>query len=863
MSQSDSSAVQPLRAFLEQGDIESALDAIATLGAKARRAALDLALERCKAWCTGDFVPIESDGTAGTSFRYAWQGTEEQRAAAGLAALALGSPEELVSGLRSSQAVQLRWGLSALPILERFKPSWLASGGAEVLFDEGLLDFSLMMALRERNLCPQPKSERYAVAIIAAQRGFYRGATFLEVLDAHPNFRRADLRLMFGVEGTSEDSLAALDKYAKGSGGWAHVLLTLVERGELGRDELLDITLEVLSRGYPSFRAGWYSRFHEQLAPSLEERAARQAEYERLLGSAVPQTASFALKALELLHKKRALQAAGFLAAVAPVLTAAQAETVKRALKMLSALTQTDVDNRERIAELSLLGLAHPEAGVQMSALELFRHSGGPTHAQLAERLQLAAPGLAPSVQSALGPLPQAEQARVAVEAVTWSSPDPFAEERALAPTTTLEAALECMSRALEQPHDAELFELALDCVSRFGAAAPSELQRLGGPLRKRALQLLKRGPMHTLQYELVRVALAWVARERHAHSHAELEAPGKLPHFLWARSDALITRLIDGRGGPLLSAPTHQHGYLAEAELVRRLEAHDGPVDREDAVLALLRLPVTAASRLLPELSARVVGAGSALESAAASFASERTRPRVLRWGDQYVWHRVLIDVEPPSESQDPADFPALLLQGLQEEQGAFGLEAWLPLALPRAGEWVAAAECLEHGGYGFDEAARTGELRCWRDPSKEPAANAYLALAIALGTRSSSISLSARDTLIAEIASGRLRAELLGRAFVTLLTSGLIKVGRWYGHLAEIAAISPLHSRAIWRSLLSALRGDAAAFPRDFSKLLGLAKELQIALCETCNDAEARAWLENVKSGGLLAKHAKALLA
>ncbi|HWZ89296.1 MAG TPA: DUF6493 family protein, partial [Polyangiaceae bacterium] len=821
------------RAFLEQGNLASALDEIAKLGAKERKAALVLAIDRCRAWCAGDFVPIESEGKAGTSFRLAWQGTEEQRAAAGLVALALGGPEELVSGLRSSNAVQLRWGLNALPILERFKPSWLASGGAEVLFDEELLDFSLMMALRERKLCPQPKSERYAVAIIAAPRGFYRGTTFLELLDAHPNFRRADLRLIFGVEGTSENSLAALDKYSKGTGGWTHVLLTLVERGELGRGELLDITLEVLSRGYPSFRAGWYSRFHEHLAPSLEERGARQAGYERLLGSAVPQTASFALKALEQLHKKRMLQTAGFLAAVEPVLTAAPAETVKRALKMLSALTQTDLDSRGRIAELSLLALAHPEAGVQMAALELFRQSGGPTHAELVGRLELAAPGLAPSVRSALGPLPQAEQARVAVEAVAWFRPNPFAEERALSPPTTLEAGLECMSRALEQPQDAELFELALDCASRFGAAAPTELQRLGGPLRKRALQLLKRGPMHTLQYELVRVALAWVAQQRHAHPHAELAVRGKMQPFLWGRGDALITRLIGGRGGPLLSAPTHQHGHLAEAELVRRLEAHDGPIDREDAVLALLRLPETAASRLLPELSARVVGARSALESAVASFASERTRPRVLRWGDQYVWHRVLIDIEPPSQSQDPADFPALLLQALAKEQGAYGFEAWLPLALPRAGEWVAAAECLEHGGFGFDEVARTGELRCWRDPSTEPGPNAYLALAIALGTRSSSISLSARDTLIAEIASGRLRAELLGRAFVTLLTSGLIKVGRWYGHLAEIAAISPLYSRAIWRSLLSALRGDAAAFPRDFSKLLGLAKELQIALC------------------------------
>lgn len=862
MSPNDSAVVQRLHAALEQGDLASALEEIPNLDVKERKAALDLTLDRCRSWCVGQFAPIESNADGGTSFRFAWQGTEEQRSAAALVALALGGPEELVSGLRRSN-VRVHWGLSALPVLERFKPSWLASGGAELLFDEGLLDFSLMMELRERQLCPQPRGERYAVAIIAAQRRFYRDSTFLDVLDAHPNFRRADLRLIFGVEGTSEDSLAALDKYSRGTGGWTHVLLSLIERGELGRSELLDTTLEVLSRGYPSFRAGWYSRFHEHLAPTLEERAARQAQYERLLGSAVPQTASFALKALEQLQKKGSLQSDSFLGAIEPVLTAAQAETVKRALKMLSGIAKNEVRSRERIAELSLLSFAHLEASVQTAALELFRQSDGPSHPALAQRLQDAAPSLAPSVRHALGSLPQPAQPPVAVQTIAWVRPDPFAAERALSQPTTLEAALACMSRALEHPQDPELFEQALDAASRFGAAGRTELLRLGGPLRKRAQQLLQRGVRDAMQYELVRVALAWVAQAQHHHPHAQHPSTGKVPFFLWRRSDALIQRLLDGRSGPLLSAPTHQHGHLAEAELARRLESHDGPIDVEDAVLALLRLPVAAASRLLPRLCARLPEQRSALESASSSFAGERARPRVLRWGEQYIWHRVLVDIEPPPLAQDPADLPDLLLQSLGKEQGAYGFEPWLPMGLPRAAEWVAAAECLKHGGFGFDEVASAGELCCWRDPSTEPGPNAYWALALALGNRSSSISLSGRDTLIAEITSGRLRPEALGTAFATLLTSGLIKAGRWYSHLTEIAGVSPLHSRAIWRSLLGALRGDAAAFPRDFSKLLGLAKELQIALGEACDDPDARSWLQSVNGGGLLAKHARALLA
>ena len=863
MSQSNSVAVAELSARLEAGGLATVLDLITTLDAPARKEALGMVVERCRAWCSGDWVETKtSDG--GSCAQFALHGTEAQCAAATLAALALGEPAELVARLRSKEPVRLRWGLEALAVLERFKPSWLELGGAEVLFDAGLFDFSLMMQLRELGWCPQPRGQRYAVALIAAARGFYRDQTFLDVLDAHPRFRREDLRLIFGVEGTSEHNLAALDKY--GTGGWSHVLLTLLRRGEFTRDELLDTTLEVLSRGYPSFRAGWFSRFHEQLEPTLEERAARQADYERLLGSVVPQTASFALKALELLHRKRALRADSFLEVLEPVLSAAQAETVKRALKMLSGLAKTQASARERIAELGLVALAHPQAAVQAAAVALFRESGGFQQSELQERLRAAAPALAPSVQSELGQILGAGRlaapASAAPEPLVWARPDPFAAERALTPHAALEAALDGMSRALEHPRDAEQFELALDTASRFGAAAPAELGRLGGPLRKRAQQLLQRGPMDALQFELVRVALAWVAKERHAHPHADLGDPGKVPQFVWRRSDALIARLLRGQGGALLSAPSHQHGHLSEAELSRRLQAHEGPIDFEDAVLALLRLPESVATRFLPLLGQRVAAGQSALKSSAGSFPGDCARPRVLRWGEEYVWHRVLIDVEPaPEEPPEGAALPERLLHSLAHERGAYGFEPWLPLALPRAHEWVAAAEALEHGGYGFDEAARSGELRGWRDPSFEPGPNAYFALAVALGTRSASISLSARDTLIAEIASGRLRPALLGRAFAALLPSGLIKVGRWHAHFTEIAAISPVYARALWHSLLGALRGDATAYPRDFSKLLGLAKELKIALSAVCDDAEARRWLESVKGSSQLAKHAAAL--
>ncbi|HYP99026.1 MAG TPA: DUF6493 family protein [Polyangiaceae bacterium] len=858
--------------LLEAGNVESALDWIAAADSASREAALDVAIECCKRWCVGDWV------TEGATSNYEWQGTEEQRTAAKLSVLALGNAETISKRLSSAKSLPINYHTEAFAVLDRFRPAWLASGGVDLLIDAGRFSLDLVMALRESTLCPQPKCEQYIIRLIGAPRRWYGGKkTFLDVLDEHPRVRKEDIRLIFTIEGNSEFNLAALDKYGGGSGGWNHILLTLLERGEFSRDELLDTTLEVLSRGYPAFRAGWYSRFHEQLEPSIEERVARQADYERLLGSTVPQTVSFALKSLELVQKQGALEPLSFLEAVEPALSAPQAEVVKRALKMLDVLHKSAPNERERCAGLALLALSHERADVQDAGLELFHKAGGAEHPDLAQRLRAMSADLAPSVKQKLERAepkskskPSKEAAAKSVSATSvagaplWHRPDPFAAECELATPATLEAALDCMSRAIEHSGDAESFECALAAASLFGAATTGDLQRLAGPLKKRAAQLLTRGPRDALQFELVRVALAWTAREKNRHPHVDLEGLHAVDHFILRRTDALIDRLVRAEGEPLLSTPSHRHGWLTERALLARLEARTVSVDPEDAVLALLRLPQEAAARSISRVAQRVAtSARGALESAATECAVGRVQPYVFRWGDQYVWHRVRLTVDPAAVTSNAAVFPELLLHALAGEKGAFGFDSWLPLALPRSNEWVAAAEALRHGGYRFDESGVNGELYCWNDPSIEPGPNAYYALAVALGARSTTIALSACDVLIAAIACHRLRPEQLGASFATLLPSGLIKPGRWTEQLSKVAAVSATHAEAVWRAILAGLRGDPAAFPRDMGKLLGLAKELQIAAAQSCQDPQARAWLSTLKGSSQLAKNAALLLA
>ena len=64
---------------------------------------------------------------------------------------------------------------------------------------------------------------------------------------------------------------------------------------------------ESLARDFAAFRAGWFSRFHDQLKPTDAERAARADAYLRLLGSGIGSTVTFAVKAVEKLAKKGAV----------------------------------------------------------------------------------------------------------------------------------------------------------------------------------------------------------------------------------------------------------------------------------------------------------------------------------------------------------------------------------------------------------------------------------------------------------------------------------------------------------------------------------------------------------------------------
>ena len=111
-----------------------------------------------------------------------------------------------------------------------------------------------------------------------------------------PGLLDVEVWRLFEVEGGGEDSLANHEKFF--GDRWGAMFRDLAARDPTMRERLLDASLAALARDFSTYRAGWFSRFHESLAPTDDERARRADAYLGLLRSRVGPTVSLAVAAL-------------------------------------------------------------------------------------------------------------------------------------------------------------------------------------------------------------------------------------------------------------------------------------------------------------------------------------------------------------------------------------------------------------------------------------------------------------------------------------------------------------------------------------------------------------------------------------
>lgn len=464
-----------------------------------------------------------------------------------------------------------------------------------------------------------PETEWYILRLIADH------APPGDRLREDPGLLDDEVWRLFEIEGSGEFCLAARDKYAAPSDTWESALLAVARDSAQHRERLLDASLDALGRDFSTFRAGWFSRFHEALEPTIEERAARAERYAVLLRSQVKPTLTLSIAALTALDAAGRLEADAVVGRAGQVLAAAASSTASAAIRLLRGVAERDPARSGEIVRDLLEAIIHPSADVQGSALAAATALAGGPDPDAAAELRARMDGVAVSRRAAASVLLETlagedgtDVARMAARPSVPTAPSvrsPTDPSRAIVPVADTVELVELLSGLLESAEAPDDIERALEGLARLSAGFVDD-DRIVKPLHRRALAVRKRAlgdrQASDLRHDIAALVLSWLEAE-------PIEPPRLAAGFprqrgavlglagLWfggrqridAGADRFLARRLMAvaraaaarRPMELLAAPTHRGGWIEPQVLVDRLRRRSDGVDPVDLVAALLRL--------------------------------------------------------------------------------------------------------------------------------------------------------------------------------------------------------------------------------------------------------------------------------
>ncbi len=679
-------------------------------------------------------------------------------------------------------------------------------GLAEACLAQSPIHIGQVQELLAAGLVPRPTGEAYTIGLIALPRALHHQHNLLEYLRADPDVIPLLLDL-FEVEGTGEYNLSAVDKYAKGvERQWDRIFLALCSEGFYTRATLLDHTLGTLERDWPQFRASWFSRFHDTLAPTVEEMAPHTARYLGLTQSRIPPTVTLALAALKALHAAGRVEGAALLAALQPVFFSSVKGQVAAALQLADTVVKREPPLAAMAATVALDGLQHEAADLQKKILDRLAKWGldDAGRALLASRLdsvasvhRATAAALA-GVEAASAPV-QPLAAPVDAAPAGTGPADPFDPARALAPIADDETLVERAAFVLENPAEADELERVLEAMVRR-APFDDALRAQCGPLTKRARKLQDKavaGPLARLMLRLLgeEGAIApvpnWVKDDR-------------MEKHLYARIQTLGDQALKGWGLPPLSAATHQGGFIAPALHAQRLvdyAAHGAKPAKAELDLAQQRLQRP----------------GGAPQVAAPKW---QVRSRSSTYADNtYTHHDLLLKPEPPTSSYDGAELNYLASQ----TPGA--LETFFAMGSREIGnnlDWWEAAWADRHFLLPL----------LWPvTPITAQQPMAVLLLALALAGKEPGQTATAVDVLVQSQQEGRLDGAALGQQLRALLATPLVKAKRYAASLQAAVRADARVAPTVVKLLCDMAAANIESPPKDLAALLVLLLELALS--------------------------------
>ena len=719
-----------------------------------------------------------------------------------------------------------------LRVLEERRPAWLEAW-AKWMLEEVPARWNFIRKLERRGLIPRPDTDMYVLGMISGRR-----VTPLELLRQDPELLR-EIPHLFRVEGGGENSLAAHDKYAKKS-GWSEALLGLSQSGEISRDELLDRSLHALSLDFGSFRAGWFSRFHEALKPTLAERAARTDDYLRLLQSSNGPTQSMALKALAKIARKHELNPEGLNEALQSVWVSPTKSLAEAGMKLLSGLPEEQ--QREHLTQV----LLHPDQSVVETAMKsLQKLSSSPKGDWRQRWLELTAElpaTLRGSWSEWLG-----EETVVEVEGrPELGGPPQF---QPLTPCQTGAEVCQLASQLLEGAGTPWDIERCLDGMLRHRGRFPKQQA-----LKKRALQRLQ--SRHFTE-PLAAVVLAWCG-ERSTYSW---NCDNTLTGFLHQRLQEIEALLHTREAGlSLLSLPSHDDGFVSMELGGDALSLQ--PVDVAQGLLRSRTIPLEWESATsgkkesklaklwpfkknsTPEII-RMANLESSFHRSDYSWSwAVETRDYTYD-GKTYIYHRLHLTVPESALNWEQPREEQPLWRRWQSTVCPVGRKRWFLRGIQSL------ANNLDWGEADWADIVYLEDLGLVKEEWDEVEA---LLACFGLGCKEPGQFGLAVDQVALALQWGGLRPEAFGRALSRCAGTGMIKMNRWAKAVEELARL--VEPRKICRAFSDLMESSE----EDLGRLLPTLAEVA-ARCDYRFEAGVKSGLERYIGKGKAARAASLL--
>lgn len=774
-------------------------------------------------------------------------------------------------------------------------------------------------AFIEAGLIPRPDNDAHTLLMmdLPTYAGWKKKQSMEDYVAGDATLHGVILRVM-EIEGTSQASLAAVDKYRQDA--WATFFASDWAQRYFGRDLLLDKTLDALERDWPQFRSSWFSRFHERLAPSDDELHARLPRYLELLRSRIPPTVGMALKCVDTINAAFPIDSDSLFDALAPVMHAAAKGHVEGAMKLIDHRIRDEPARAHAAAQLLVDAIGHADAGVQARAIKrLGKIAIDPdTRDALASYLTTVAASNRAALAAIVGIAADDSEPPAMPEADVARLPGPLDTSRELPRIDDIDTLAERVAYVFENDHDIDAFEQVITALTRMApldgdasarlAPAAKRIPRLRTPIAQALGQVLA---------SLLHVpALPYERQVNMSGEHAAIDI-----HVIDRVADTVETAR---RGASLepLDAATHRGGFIDPRRLAQRIAAHAAAgvaCERRPAVRALLRLPprasvpeelsslddsalsramhyalggelrggdddvalLVAASRIRhpgeddPVLLARLGDLGP--DTTRAPVTSWTVAARQHAYDNRiHTFHDLRLDADDIHEGADPL-FIAQHRHRPASYQPRYALDRWSYAGIVECLVRYAAtimpgcldtffAEGVSRLGNNLDWPEAQWQNRAYLmpllEPTVAPGPMGTLMLALALAGKEPGQTALAVDALVQTAREGRLDAQRLARDMRDLLALDHVRAARYVKALTAALRSAPDLRPLACRLLERMLEARPEAPPRDAAQLLALLRETLLETGSRISE-DTRTYLPSLKLTGRGATLRKALLA